>query len=276
MTDLHHTKTLPSSQIVSTNWVVCVCQSSKSHSQLFFKHWGWRSCESCRCYFNKKFRLIPICTLPPKIKTLLILLGKFIVELSWAKFKSSLDYFSSQNGDELLRVSSKNCSHSPHHISSYRNRTHFTLTCVNRNGTTLTSMQSNRLDWSTLIVTYHNRTVWNEYIRRYKRSLTQKIRGTLISLMHATLVLSWYCFPKTNSLFSTLSKHHVLTFFSQISCCKMWCENVSTWFSGILCQLIYHIASCPWVISAMEIPFTLYALSESSLVLIPIGIRPFW
>ena len=115
--------------------------------------------------------------------------------------------------------------------------------------------------------------VWNEYIRRYKRSLTQKIRGTLISLMHATLVLSWYCFPKTNSLFSTLSKHHVLTFFSQISCCKMWCENVSTWFSGILCQLIYHIASCPWVISAMEIPFTLYALSESSLVLIPIGIK---
>ena len=75
----------------------------KSHSQLFFKHWGWRSCESCKCYFNKKFRFIPIWHCPPKIKTLLILLGKFFVELSWTKFKSSLDYFSSQNGDELLK-----------------------------------------------------------------------------------------------------------------------------------------------------------------------------
>ena len=103
MTDLHHTKTLPSSQIVSTNWVDVYAKALKSHSQLFFKHWGWRSCESCKCYFNKKFRFIPIWHCPPKIKTLLILLGKFFVELSWTKFKSSLDYFSSQNGDELLK-----------------------------------------------------------------------------------------------------------------------------------------------------------------------------
>jgi len=40
MTDLHHTKTLPSSQIVSTNWVGWYAKALKSHSQLFFKHWA--------------------------------------------------------------------------------------------------------------------------------------------------------------------------------------------------------------------------------------------
>ena len=171
--DLHHTKTLPSSQNVTTNWVGCVCQSSEKSFLIVL--------QALRLTFVQKLQVlhqqeVEVSYLSahchPQIKTLLILLGKFIVELSWTKYKSSLDYFSSQNGDDLLRVSSKNCSHSLHHISSYRNRTHFTLTCVSRNGFTSTLMQSNRLDLSTLIVTYHKRTVWNKYIRRYKRSLT--------------------------------------------------------------------------------------------------------
>ena len=65
MTDLHHTKTLPSSQIGATNWVECVCQSSEKSFSIVLQALRLTLVRKLQVLLQQEVQVHTYLTLPP-------------------------------------------------------------------------------------------------------------------------------------------------------------------------------------------------------------------